>query len=139
MNAYASAASEIIGAVFGGLWYRVTGVSIALVLSFGLSAAGGICILEYGEIMPNFMPLLVCMARTGIAAAFNIVYYGNSHLFPDYFSSSAMSICNLIARICVIAAPMVSELPGKTPMVIYTAACVGGIVFSVLLREIKTV
>ena len=77
MNAYASADSEIIGAVFGGLLYRVTWISIALVLSFGLSAAGGICILEYGETMPSFMPLLVCMARTGIAAAFNIVYYGN--------------------------------------------------------------
>jgi hypothetical protein len=33
---------------------------------------------------------------------------------------------------------MISELPGKLPMVIYTAACVGGILFSVLLREIKT-
>ena len=76
-NAFASAASEIIGAVFGGLWYRVTGISIALVLSFGLSAAGGICIMEYGSAMPTFMPLLVCMARTGIASAFNIVYYGN--------------------------------------------------------------
>lgn len=49
-----------------------------------------------------------------------------------------MSMCNLIARLFVIAAPMVSEMPGKTPMVIYTAACVGGIVFSVLLREVKT-
>lgn len=58
-------------------------------------------------------------------------------MFPDYFASSAMSMCNLIARLFVIAAPMVSEMPGKTPMVIYTAACVGGIVFSVLLREVK--
>jgi hypothetical protein len=84
-NAFASAASELIGAVFGGLWYRITGVSIALVLSFGLSAAGGLCILEYGSTMPTFMPVLVCMSRVGICAAFNIVYYGNKHLFPDYF------------------------------------------------------
>lgn len=48
-----------------------------------------------------------------------------------------MSLCNLIARICVIAAPMIAEIPGKLPIVIYTAACVGGIVFSVLIREIK--
>lgn len=89
--------------------------------------------------MPTFMPLLVCMSRVGICAAFNIVYYGNQHLFPDYFSSSAMSICNLIARICVIAAPMVAEFPDKLPMIIYTAACTGGIMFSVLLREIKSV
>jgi hypothetical protein len=76
-NAFASAGAEIVGAVFGGLWYRVTGISISLVLSFGLSAAGGICILEYGESMSSLMPVLVFMARTGIAAAFNIVYYGN--------------------------------------------------------------
>jgi hypothetical protein len=108
-NAFASAGAEIIGAIFGGLWYRVTGISISLVLSFGLSAAGSICILEYGESMTSLMPVLVFMARTGITAAFNIVYYGNQHLFPSYFASTAMSICNLIARICVIAAPMVSE------------------------------
>jgi len=48
-NAFAFSISEIVGVIMGGLWYRVTGVSISLVLSFGLAAAGGICILEYGS------------------------------------------------------------------------------------------
>jgi hypothetical protein len=77
MNAFASAAAEILGAFFGGLWYRVTGLNIALIISFSIGTAGGICIMFYGAIYPHYMPIMCIVARTGVAAAFNIVYYGN--------------------------------------------------------------
>ena len=48
MNAFASAASEIVGPFLGGLWYRILGLNFALVLSFMLSTLGAVCILEYG-------------------------------------------------------------------------------------------
>jgi hypothetical protein len=41
-----------------------------------------------------------------------------------------MSILNLIARIFVIAVPMVAELPGNLPIIIYTSICGVGIIVS---------
>jgi hypothetical protein len=48
-----------------------------------------------------------------------------------------MSVCNLIARIFVIGAPIISEQPGNLPMTVYTCACAVGIFMSILLSEEK--
>jgi hypothetical protein len=41
-----------------------------------------------------------------------------------------MSFLNLIARIFVVAVPMVAELPDNLPIIIYTTICGLGIVVS---------
>ena len=37
-------------------------------------------------------------------------------LFPTRFSATAMGICNIGARLATIAAPMIAEIEGNTPL-----------------------
>lgn len=80
----------------------------------------------------------MCLAaRTGVCAAFNIVYAGHRDVFTIQTYGVTMSWCNFIARVFVIIAPMVSEQEGDLPLLIYTTVCACGILISALLSPIN--
>jgi hypothetical protein len=51
---------------------------------------------------------------------FTILYIANAHTFPTLFSSTAFGIVQFFARLGSIGAPLVAEMEGKTPMLIFT-------------------
>ncbi len=91
-------------------------------------------ILFFGQNSVFLMPIFVGVARIGISAGFNLIYLMNAEVFPTLFAATAMGICNLLARIITILSPQVAEMPGATPMVIYSLFCIGGISTTYFLK-----
>jgi len=77
LNAFASAFAEVTGPVIGSFWYKMTGLNISLIITLTLSTAGSVLIIDYGDLIPRYMPLWCLFARSGVAAAYNIVYNGH--------------------------------------------------------------
>lgn len=91
-------------------------------------------ILRFEE--PFWMPLWCLLARTGVCAAYNIVYYGYQSMFPtEELQGSAMSACNLIARFVTVLAPLIAEMPGEFPMAVYFVLCVAGGMFATVISS----
>ena len=67
-------------------------------------------------------PALVLVAKFGTSAGFNLAYVANAEVFPALFQGSSMGICNFFARSFTIFAPVVAEIIGYTPMLIFTGA-----------------
>lgn len=109
-------------------------LNLALIVSFALATTGSILILKYPQ-ETFWIPMFCLCARTGICAAFNIIYHGHSKVFPDSLYTASMSVCSLIARVVTIGAPMVSELPHDIPMMVYATMSAGGLMIATLLSE----
>ena len=54
--------------------------------------------------------MLVLMAGFGTLACFNLVYAVHAQIFDTLFAATAMGICNGIAKVATIFAPMVAEI-----------------------------
>jgi OCT family organic cation transporter-like MFS transporter 4/5 len=123
-NGIASSASDIIAYVSGGLIYKYLGLRVSLPFFFLISTIGGLLINFIGNdpsLEAWVFPLLVLIAKFGIAALFNIVYVANSVIFPTLFAATAMGICNFLARVATIFAPLVAETESNTAMELFTA------------------
>jgi hypothetical protein len=81
LNAFASAASEILGPILGSFIYKFSRVNISLILTFSIATFGSLCIIVFGAQNTFYMPFMCLAARTGVCAAFNIVYTGHKDVF----------------------------------------------------------
>jgi len=102
INCIAGAVAELFANASGGLLYAKIGMKPSITSMFALSAIGGFCILFLGEDDVFWMPFFVVIAKFGLSAVISIIYLCNVDLFPTLFSSTAIGICNFIARFCSI-------------------------------------
>jgi hypothetical protein len=120
VNTYASAFGDLASTIVSGIVVRYLGIKYTLIASYSMATLGAflICIWGWNTQEQNkwIMPSLVLFAKFGISAAFNIVYIGNSALFPTLFTATSLGICNVLARTATIFAPFVAEIDGVTPM-----------------------
>jgi hypothetical protein len=126
MNSMAKGIAEIVGFTAAGIVVERIGVKKSLSLAFGLSFIGGIGILIYDLMGLDdgwLLPAMILFCLTGVSGGFQVVYSANAQLFPVLFSATALGICNFLARLSTIFAPMVAETKGNTPMVIFTVLC----------------
>ena len=96
-----SSFSEMLGYIISGLFYEKIGVKLSLILSFLISTVGGMAILLWGlsnDDSPWFF-FWFLLAKFGVTCSFNINYVANSYFFPILFASTAMGICNFLARL----------------------------------------
>jgi len=63
---------------------------------------------------------LVLIAAFGTTAAINTIYIGCVQLFPVLFAATANGICNFTARIGNIFCPLLAELQGLKPMIVFS-------------------
>merc|ERR1711957_932325 len=107
-----------IACVTGGLIYKYLGLRVSLPLFFLISGLGGIAINLFGyEATEEWVfPLLVLVAKFGIAALFNIIYVAHAQIFPTLFAATAMGMCNFMARVATIFAPLVAEVESHIAM-----------------------
>jgi hypothetical protein len=103
----------------------VLGSKISLISAQTVAAIGAFLIVAYGwDAQGEYtLPAFLLLARFGISASFNICYLSNATLFPTLFSVTSVGICNAGARMTTIAAPMVAEIRGKTPIWIVLCLC----------------
>ena len=66
-----------------------------------IASIGGLLILTYGLSHQDHMvfPVLFFIAKFGIASAFNVIFVGNTKIFPQEVGASTMSICSVLARL----------------------------------------
>lgn len=128
VNTLTAAFSDMISSAASGLIYNSIGPKRSLMAFFGLSAFAGTCIVFYERTFDSstegqsylIFPMLILMASFGIAASFNTIYIANSELFPVLFSSTAIGICNLIARLSSILCSQLAEVQSLLPMIVFT-------------------
>ena len=120
-----SCSAEIVATVVSGFLYEKIGVKLSLIISFAISALGGILILAWGldhQDSTLFFAFFL-LAKFGVSACFNINYAANNFFFPTLFAATAMGICNFLARIFSCFSYFVENLDEPTPMIIFTVCC----------------
>ena len=102
-----------------------------------LSAVAGlfIVLLAGSNISDLAYASLVFGAKFGVAGVFGAVYIGHNRMFPILFAISSCGFCNIIARVASFCAPMVAEIDGSLPMIIFTAVCAIVATSSIFLQE----
>ena len=69
----------------------------------------------------------------GLGGVYTIVYVSLVDLFPIKFRATAFGLCNLGSKLFTSTAPQVAELSEPTPLLIYLALNVFGILVVYLL------
>lgn len=136
-NSLASGSSELVAYAVAGIMYGKLGVKLSFCLLFGLSVVGGSCILFLGEDSTFWMPFFVVIAKFGISGGFVLLYVCTADVFPTLFCSTGLGICNFLARLVTILAPVVAEQPDPIPMALFTGVTALGIVLILFIKTLK--
>lgn len=118
INTTVSSASEIVAYILGGIAYQKVGIHLTLIVSFAVSCLGSIALLIWQE-NESAVPFMIMAARFGVSATFNICYLANAQLFPAIFAGTAFGICNIFAKTSTIIAPLLAEVRGRPPMIVF--------------------
>ena len=119
----ASGFSDIVAFGVSGVIFHYLGVKKTFFMSFSSATVGGLLILFYGlqhQTAWTF-PVLILLAKFGIACAFNVVYVGHTSMFPTAFASTSLGFCNVIARVFSATSPLLSSLDEPIPMGLFTS------------------
>ena len=76
---------------------------------------------------------MILIAKLGVMSNFTILYIANAHTFPTLFATTALGIVQFFARLGSIGAPLVAEIQGKTPMLIFTIVAASSSIFALFL------
>jgi len=131
--------SEVVAYFVAGLVYERIGVKLSLVISFLISALGGVLILIWGlqnEDSPMFFAFFL-FAKFGVTCTFSINYAAHNYFFPTLFAATAMGVCNFLARLFSAMSFLVGKLEEPYPMIIFTALCGLTAVAAIFLRTEK--
>jgi hypothetical protein len=133
-NYLALGLSEVFGAFVGGYFTLRFGLKISFIVLFLISLIGGVLIIIVGEENETWMPVFLILAKLGISAIFCCVYAGTVQVFPTLFGGTAYGVCNFVARLLTICAPIVAEKSPPTPMITFVALCMLGMCSAAFLR-----
>ena len=127
VNAYVSSFAEIAGKTSTMPILRC-GASLKRVffVSFGLSLLGVLLLIALRS-NDTWIPFMLLIAKFGLSQAFVVSYLGIVLLYPTILASTAMGICNLIARVATIMSPMVTEV--RSPLNLLILLAVVGVAF----------
>jgi len=133
VNTSIATISELLAQAISGIVYVYVGEKWSFILSFALSALGGVLIgfIPAGEYLVAFF---VFVAVFGISFSYNLVYLVTPYLFPTERSSTAFGVCNASAMIFSILSGPAAVLPGVWPMVFYSATSIFAILGTLFLN-----
>jgi hypothetical protein len=115
-NGIVSSISECFAYAISGFMQQTFGLNRMFVFSFFLGALGMLCLILINTDDQFFLSLFILGSKFGIASAFNLVYLGNSQVFPVTIVGTSYGLCGLFARIFTIFTPYVAEIkPDAVP------------------------
>ena len=131
-----SSFSEMAAYIISGLFYEKIGVKLSLILAFSISTLGGIAILVWGLQHEDSVLFFVffLMTKFGVTCTFNINYAANSYFFPTLFATTALGICNFLARLASAFSFVVGEMEEPLPMYLFTILCGLSIIAAFFLK-----
>lgn len=118
--------------------YHRLGLRRSLVAGFVFSMLGSVSLALLRDSDPEAAPVMLLLARVGIAYILNISYLGFAMLFPPIFSQTSFGFAKLLSRVGTIFSPVVAEMEAPMPMIVFTILSVVGAVsacFIVVLPE----
>jgi len=129
VTAILSSVSEIMGIVAGGAFYTKLGLSKSLSMSYLIGVIGAVAIVLYGLQHQDelIFPLLVLIAKFGIASAFNILYISHADIFPVLFAATALGFANFVSRIATGISPVIAFMEEPVPMVAFMLLAMIGV------------
>ena len=91
----------------------------AFLFSFSLALIGSFLLIIFNHSgSESWIPVMLMIARFGVSQAFVVAYLAVVLLYPTILTSTAMGVCNLLARIATITAPLVIEVKAPLNLVI---------------------
>ena len=118
VNTTVASASEIVAYILGGICYQKIGIRFTLIGAFAISCCGAISLTIWAN-QDDYIPLMILATRFGVSATISICYLANAQLFPAIFAGTAIGICNIFAKMSTIIAPMLAEVNGPAPMIVF--------------------
>ena len=110
-NAYCTYLSDLVACVLGGFMYQKIGMQSTFGCAFFCASLGifYILIIEYIADPVNYdvIPSLLLLIKFGLTIGFLATYQASFHddIFPQSHRSTAIALCNIIARAVTILAP----------------------------------
>ena len=126
LNAYASSFAEIVGKTSTMLVLKCASLKRVFLISFGLSLLGIVLLIILSQ-NDQWIPLMLLLAKFGLSQAFVVSYLSIVLLYPTILSSTAMGICNLLARVSTIMSPLVTEV--RSPLNLLILFIIVGVAF----------
>ena len=84
------------------------------------------------------VPFIIILARIGTSMVNNAGYLANSKLFPPLFSSTSLGLCNFVAHLISILAPVLAEIQDPYPFIVFVICNILSIISSWFLKELQT-
>ena len=138
-NSFFSSMADTVARPIGYIVYKKCNVKLALTLLFGLSVIGSFPVIFSEGASQGYrdyvVPACLFIMNLGSSATFGNLYMGHMDLFPIVFSTTSMGICNILARGCTVAAPIVAEIAEPTPEIIFTALVFFAAIISLFIRK----
>jgi len=136
MNNIGSSVSEVIAYIVSGAVYDRIGPKISFVGSFVIAIIGSLLYITLSAKYPSAIFYMIISSKFGISSSFNVVYLANS-LFPATYSSTTFGLCNFVARLASMLAPIFAEFPKPIPMTIFCimAGVAAGVSFLLRTNE----
>jgi len=123
VNAYASSFAEIIGKLSTIFFLQYTSLKRVFLISFSLATVGTFLLILFSD-NDLWIPVILLIAKFGFSQAFVAAYLSIVLLYPTVLASTAMGVCNLLARVATIMAPIVAEVKAPLNLVILLAIAV---------------
>lgn len=140
-NTMFSSTSEIIAYIVSLILLVKIGPKYSYILSYAFSFIGALLYIVLGSRYEAAIPVMIFATKFGISSAFNINFLVNAYLFPSIYNATAYGICNLFAKLATIFAPIVAEVEGNIPMIIFTSlsgcACLASFFLITNLPKVK--
>ena len=77
--------------------------------------------------------ILVMAAKSGVSAAFCVIFLAHTSIFPVMFAATSLGLCNVLARTVSIAAPLIAQVSQPAPMLCFSLlSLISGILASFL-------
>ena len=123
MNVVMSSIAEATGKYLGNIQIKRVGIRQAFINSFSLAILGAfLIIITSGRVdSPVVLGLCLFITKLGVAMAFLTNYLAIVVLFPTLFNGTVAGVCNFVARMGTIFAPLVAEVKPPMPMILFIA------------------
>ena len=139
VNFSVSGASEILAHIVVGVFYLKLTPRWTFFIGYAISIAGSICLVFQDKFEDNstLVAFFVLFVKFGISMSMCACYISTPFVFPIILGGTAFAICNAVARFSSIASPTIVEMDGGTPMIIFSALSIAGLLASLFISTDK--
>lgn len=136
INGMVSATSECFAYAISGFLQATFGLKPTLFFSFLLGVIGMICLILIDTDSELVLSVFILGSKFGISSAFNLLYLGNTQMFPMNMIATSYGICAVFARLFTIFSPVVAEIkPDTIPQWMFVAVAAAAVFASTMITK----